>query len=279
MRNKAVLNLLLTALFIVTLLNVTACTPPVYSKSDLISQGAVEVTGTIVSQGTKSFILETSNHKKLDFNIGMVTQYLPPDYRSQVGDQVRVAYKSTMSNFGVPKQAVLQLESIQVPDYNQPLKNPILGEVVKYGKGGTSHAICVYLMVENRKEPIKVFIPDFGAEIYIGNSSQEVRSITPQQWNDMVGHQAKVVAERKILRAGGNGYYYDAKEINFKNRYYSRVLKSAEERYIDELLRSTNGDISLAAKQAGMNENVLRQKIQRYKIETKDDSENQRIYR
>ena len=187
----------------------TACAPPQYSAADLASLQAKEVRGVVTKQSRGSFILKDSGGKEETYRTGQLTQYMPVEYRSQEGDEVRVAFKESLENTGRLKRSVLQLEALEVAPRNKQLANPIDGEVVATGHGSALYPSSFLLKRAGEEDSMPVYVAMQAKIVVDGKETQVVDGFS---FSRLVGKQVKVTAERlPIFR--GNAYIYVAQRI------------------------------------------------------------------
>ncbi|MBN1141348.1 MAG: hypothetical protein JXB25_06085 [Deltaproteobacteria bacterium] len=182
------------------------CGPARYDKEDLANQKVKEVRGVITKQSRGSFVLRDDQEKEITFRTGECTQYIPENYRSQMGDRVRVTFQEVCGRSDPAKKilAVLQLEAVEIPDYNQPLPNPIEGEVLRVRRGSSVHSRSLVLKRPDAEKPLIVYVHN-RAEIRIRGDLEEAATFNLES---LVGKKLRVTAKPvPIFR--GNAYIYE----------------------------------------------------------------------
>ena len=182
------------------------CGPARYDKADLADPKVKEIRGVVIKQSLGSIVLQDDGGMEKTLRTGECTQYIPDDYRSQQGDRVRVAFREVVGRSDVTKKifAVLQLEALEIPDYNQPLPNPIEGVVLRYKYGSASHFRKMFIKLTGSEDEIPIYI-HVKAEINDHGKQWEVNS---SGLNKLIGKMVQVDGKR-IPIARGNGYIYE----------------------------------------------------------------------
>lgn len=177
-------------------LGIVSCGLPQYTAYDLEAKGAKEIQGVVSKEGRGTFLLTDSTGVENKYCTGQMTQYIPPDYRSQEGDTVRVAFSESIERSGKTKRTVLQLESVAIPEKNKALPH-ISGEIVSTGRGSSRHSLSIVLRDIDGNDSFPIYIRAPSA----ANSMLNYRE-------DLVGKEISVDLRRvPIFR--GNAYIYE----------------------------------------------------------------------
>jgi len=192
------------------LFGLLSCAPPHYSAEALAARHAQTSSGVVVKQSRGSFILREATGEEILFRTGELTEYIPPDYRSQQGDDVSVTYEEVRERSGRAKLAVLQLESLQVAAANLPLASPLTGTVVGIGKGSYRHAVSLLVRPQGAETTVQVYIPrncpvTLDRGVFFDGT-------TDPGWSRLTGSTAEIALERVPIYRG-NAYLYQATAV------------------------------------------------------------------
>lgn len=201
-------RLIKTLSLILGLALVVGCVPRQYSQEDLASRGAKDVQGVVTKQSRGSFVLKDDFGGEQIYRTGELTQYIPVDYRSLEGDQVRVVFEEVWERSGRLKLAVLQLELVELAEENQPLASPVTGEIVAVDRGSAKFVKSILLKIADMEEALPIYVSPQA----IIQLDGETRSAEEFAFENLVGRKVSVSAEREpIFR--GNAYIYATKHI------------------------------------------------------------------
>ncbi len=211
MKRFLLITLLLTALF--------GWAPVVSSAQDLAQRGAKQIEGVVTKQSRGSFILKDAAGEEKTFRIGKRTQYLPADYRSLDGDTVRVGYVESFGNTGKLKRSVLQIAPIAIADKNQPLPNPIRGEIVRYGKASSHYWDSLLVQIPGQEDAIIIYLPNDTIPIEINGKPGTLPG-------KVAGKRAEIVARRIPIKRG-NAYLYEAEKVAITDQAVAETASAA----------------------------------------------------
>ena len=135
----------------------------------------------------------------------------PAEFRSQEGDQVRVAYREVLERSGRTKLEVLRLEAVVIAEKNRQLPNPIVGTVLLIGPGSMKYSRLISVRYAAGMEPLAIFIPNDFTAIF-----SDDLPVTVDDWDKLVGSTVAVTARRvPILR--GNAMNYVAERLELRS--------------------------------------------------------------
>lgn len=211
-------NWQLILLFSAMALIVSACSPKQYTETDLKELNAKTVKGVVTKQSRGSFIVKDKAGEEFLLNTGQSTQYIPALYRSQINDEVRVTFHESWRSNGQLLRAVLQLESIYVPEDNLAPSEPLNGTIVAIQKGSTKYETSIILQTKSKEDPYLIYIPKtnnvlkVNGKIISFSSSHYTNSRKSYPFADLIGGETQVsIKHAPILR--GNAYVFEAVEI------------------------------------------------------------------
>jgi len=188
--------------------SLAACTPSQYSAADLARLDAKEVKGMVTKQSRGSFILKDRTGEERTYRTGQLTQYIPVDYRSQKGDEVRVVFQKVWERSGHLKLAVLQLAVLKVAEQNKKLPNPITGTLVATGRGSVKYAASILLKMPGKTDALPIYVP-WTVKIEAEGQSKGMNDFNLKR---IVGKKVQVIADRTPI-SRGNAYIYVANRI------------------------------------------------------------------
>lgn len=160
--------------------------------------GATTATGVITKQSSGSFIFKSDEGEELRVLTGRVTQFIPPTYRSALGDEVGVTYTTSPKSDDSFVLIAYQLESIKVNPDNTPPESPLTC-TLKMNKNG-----WLYLHPEGapKKSPGIVVKIRSDSTFTDGDTSTSYYDFRPVQPG-----QKMTVSFVQLPRTVGNGYY------------------------------------------------------------------------
>jgi len=146
------------------------------------------IEGVILHNSPGSFILRSDNGQEAKYNTGRETRFVPADFRSRNGDQVKVTYyMKDLRDQTVA--AVSELELVAANTGRREPGNPASGTVVEIGK-----------------KFYQIFVPVINDTVRFDTARG--LSYTPSDWKPSAGQKVKV-SYNLVPARWGNYYVYE----------------------------------------------------------------------